>query len=185
MTSSFNITLKNEKLHTYEVMSWILIIINTGLAILLAFLYNQVRYFVVAGLIIMPAMVLIYAFKKNKPAPEQRAERLSQLLMAIPLFWAIITAFWITAVMTVLSGLYLGSVKKKQVLVTNEQISYPSFPSNKIKWADLNNLILKDGLLTIDFKNNKLIQQPIDEASGTVDETAFNEFCRLQLDKNP
>ena len=44
-------------------------------------------------------------------------------------------------------------------------------------WSDLNNVILKDGLLTIDFKSNKLMQVVIDDPNLTIDEKAFNGFC--------
>jgi hypothetical protein len=40
---------------------------------------------------------------------------------------------------------------------------------------------MKDGVLTIDFKNNKIIQQSIDEARSSVNEKEFNEFCQKQL----
>jgi hypothetical protein len=54
----------------------------------------------------------------------------------------------------------------------------------RISWAELNNVVLKDGLLTIDFKNNRLFQQEVDdqeddEYDGSEDE--FNAFCSQQL----
>ena len=66
--------------------------------------------------------------------------------------------------------------------IFTDKILYPSLPQKNISWPELNAIILKDGLLTIDFKNNKLIQQTIDENS-TVNEQDFNEFCRQQLKK--
>ena len=43
------------------------------------------------------------------------------------------------------------------------------------QWSEFNNIILKDNLLTLDFKNNKLLQLSISES--TVDEYSFNTFC--------
>jgi len=51
----------------------------------------------------------------------------------------------------------------------------------KIQWAAVANMILKDGLLTIDMKNNRIIQQYIDDAKTKVDQQEFNEFCRQHL----
>ena len=62
----------------------------------------------------------------------------------------------------------------------SDQIIYPSFPKRIIHWKELSNVILKDGLLTIDFKNNKIIQQSIMYADR-VNEKEFNEFCKKQL----
>ena len=44
------------------------------------------------------------------------------------------------------------------------------------------NVILKDNILTIDFKNNKLIQVEIE---NNINEIQFNEFARQQLFKAP
>jgi hypothetical protein len=61
-------------------------------------------------------------------------------------------------------------------------ISYPSFPQKKIEWNEVSNLILKDNILTIDLKNNKLIQHTIKENENKdLDETAFNIFIQQQL----
>jgi hypothetical protein len=44
-------------------------------------------------------------------------------------------------------------------------------------WAEFNNIILKDNLLTLDFKNNTLLQLLISETSYGTDEQSFNDFC--------
>ncbi|OYY22402.1 MAG: hypothetical protein B7Y69_06810, partial [Sphingobacteriia bacterium 35-40-8] len=56
-----------------------------------------------------------------------------------------------------------------------------SFPKKHILWEELNNVVIKDGLLTIDFKNNKLLQKEIQSGSNAKDEQDFNEFCRNKL----
>lgn len=43
------------------------------------------------------------------------------------------------------------------------------------EWGELNNIILKDNLITFDFKNNKLLQLNITE--NNIDENSFNTFC--------
>lgn len=45
-------------------------------------------------------------------------------------------------------------------------------------WPDFNNVVLKDGLLSLDFKNNKVRYFNIEEDT---DEAAFNTFCRQCL----
>jgi hypothetical protein len=76
---------------------------------------------------------------------------------------------------------YLYNLSKRKLKVSfANQIIYPSFPTRIIQWNELNNVILKDGLLTIDFKNNKIIQQLI-KHSNAINEKEFNEFCKQQL----
>jgi len=77
--------------------------------------------------------------------------------------------------------LFLQAVRKPVVTVSGSSVTYPGFPVRNISWNELNNILLKDGLLTIDLKNNKLFQQPLDESETPVNEEEFNEFCRKQL----
>jgi len=45
----------------------------------------------------------------------------------------------------------------------------------------LANVMLKDNILTVDFRNNKLIQLEIE---GNINEIQFNEFAQQQLFRN-
>ena len=47
--------------------------------------------------------------------------------------------------------------------------------------SEFSNVILKDELLTLDFKNNRLIQLVVDVNFTPVNEIEFNEFCRILL----
>jgi len=54
-----------------------------------------------------------------------------------------------------------------------------SLIKKKYPWSDFNNVMLKDGLLTLDFKDNRLIQkEAIEEDGPDADEDEFNAFCR-------
>lgn len=53
----------------------------------------------------------------------------------------------------------------------------------EVNWDEVNNVILKDGLLTIDFKNNKLFQHIILNSDEDISEKEFNDFCEEQLNK--
>ncbi len=46
------------------------------------------------------------------------------------------------------------------------------------EWSNFANIVLKDNLLTLDFKNNKLLQLDIDGTVLAADEEIFNNFCR-------
>lgn len=66
-----------------------------------------------------------------------------------------------------------GGVHLKRVFTT---VIYP--------WQQLDNIILKDNLLTIDLTSNKLIQAELTAGKETVDEISFNRFCKEQLVNN-
>ena len=73
------------------------------------------------------------------------------------------------------------SRRKLLVHVFDNKIIYPSEFRKNIRWTEINNVVLKDGILSIDFKNNKLIQQYIDDQSTNIDEKEFNDFCKSRL----
>jgi hypothetical protein len=69
-----------------------------------------------------------------------------------------------------------------QIRISDVGVALPGLIRRKQHaWSQLSNLILKDGLLTIDFVNNRLVQLPLDGSKNSVDEFAFNDFCRKQL----
>ena len=52
----------------------------------------------------------------------------------------------------------------------------------KISWAELDSVVLKDGLLTLDCKDNTLIQKEVlDDDEPEADEDEFNDYCRSKL----
>lgn len=55
-----------------------------------------------------------------------------------------------------------------------------SFAASNYEWTVFNNIILKDGLLTLDFKNNKVLQLELDTAVQA-NEKQFNEFCSQKI----
>ena len=61
-------------------------------------------------------------------------------------------------------------------------IVYPSFPKKIFKWSELDNVILKDKILTIDLKNNKLIQHTLNESDNKyLDENEVNSFFQSNI----
>ena len=83
-----------------------------------------------------------------------------------------------------LLGLYIVSKRQLKVIIENDHIVYPAFPKRMLNWNEVNNLVLKDSLLTIDFKNNRIIQQFVEETTHSVNEKEFNEFCKEHLNSN-
>lgn len=82
---------------------------------------------------------------------------------------------------------FLAVVSEKQVKFPqeiafhDEGIVINSLPKKRYSWQEIGNVVLKDGILTIDLKNNKLIQKEIESSSSAKEEAEFNEFCRNRL----
>jgi len=82
----------------------------------------------------------------------------------------------------VIAALLERQIKFPQEIGFNKNvISFNTFPFKNYGWEEVKNIIIKDNVLTIDLKNNKIIQREIEPAELTEDETEFNEFCRQQM----
>lgn len=68
-----------------------------------------------------------------------------------------------------------------EIAFDKEEIALNSFPKKRFSWNEISNVILKDGLLTIDLRNNQLIQKQVDAVVNPETEAEFNEFCRENL----
>jgi uncharacterized membrane protein len=69
----------------------------------------------------------------------------------------------------------------EKILVSEESIVLPGLSGDRIvEWTQLTNVIKKHDLLTLDFKNNKLLQVQVINADH-IDEDEFNQFCQQQL----
>lgn len=88
---------------------------------------------------------------------------------------------WITLVFVVAAILERQVKFPIEYAFDEKQVVYNSLPKKYYFWNELNNVVLKDGILTIDLKNNKLIQKEINEEISDKLETDFNDFCRQCL----
>jgi hypothetical protein len=177
----FQITLKNEKIRLYNQLSWIIIAIH-----IVIFLYfslfsgNNIIRWTCLGAILLLTAFFILRFYIRKPGWQTGFHPFFIILI---LGWINMYQFWIAAIPLIFDILNTISTRKLIAFFSEDKIAYPSFPPKTINWNNLNNVILKDGLLTIDFKNNKLIQQAVDNGNSVVDEKEFNDFCLRQLNK--
>lgn len=162
-----------------------ILFVNAVLLALMAFYQNDPLSFVWPLLLLVSVLIIVYG-NKLKRYTFFRKTNFSEtgFLWAIT-GWVLLGNIWIAfAVATV--GLLQGFVKKNfEYLFTATAIELNFFPRRTIQWQDLQNVVLKDGVLTIDQKNNKIIQSEILlSESNVTDEAEFNEFCRSQFAAN-
>jgi len=178
--ADYIIKLPNIKARFYDMMGWMLVIINlTVFCTLVYYLTSlQDRIYAIAGI---AATVFQFGFERLFRKPTHQSGAMQSVLLYYALIWLLFFHYYIIgAASLALAVLYHIAKREMDVILYSDRIVYPSFPPKNIRWTELNNVILKDGLLTIDFKNNKIIQQLIDE-NNPVDETEFNQYCLERL----
>ncbi|MEJ7611236.1 MAG: hypothetical protein WKF88_08680 [Ferruginibacter sp.] len=181
--NKFAVEIPNDRARTYRLITFIILILNFFVFGFI-FVRSAERYPVtlaVAGLVVNAVPLIFFLLnKKHIKSP-----------------WLEIS-FFISAVLTLLWGNYLAAIllvlfslfgyfanRKKQILFSEEGIVYPSFPAKQYEWTEVEQVIWKDDILTLDLKNNKLMQLNIDKPfADNFPVKEFNEFCRLSLGQN-
>lgn len=173
----FEIFIKNDKVKFYNNIAWIFLFLNFGVFIFLIF-YDAYHYPALAFVVALALYLLLrwYLFRKNKTP-----QLIDEFVFFIPAAgWLGLHIYGIAIACIVMGILYKLSLQKLQFVFTREKIMKMNFPKKEFAWDQLNNVILKDRILTLDFKNNKLLQAEI-ETSQNVDEAAFNSFAQSQI----
>jgi hypothetical protein len=180
--TEFFVTLKNEKRKSYKRIAAFLFATNL-LLLIYVWLQTATSGSKMGSLIVCVAFAIgglaLLFFKQEKSY--------SNHLFLLSYFTAVYTWFlfeyvWISLLLIVLLMLYYIAIRSFKIIVNANTITYPKWPVQKIEWKELNNVVLKDGLFTLDFKSDKILQQHIEE-TNVENEPDFNDFCRQQLNK--
>lgn len=179
----FVLILKHDKVVSYKRSILAIIGLNLIYFIAKAIITNETKainrclFLVIFSLILFVAEYLLRKRKRNLFSAAIVVCALIIYLYLKINFW------WAATAMTIILLLYLFAIQIPVVHISPDGIKLSILGKRFLKWEQLNNLVMKDGLVTIDLKNNKLIQQYLDESSITVNEKEFNDFCKKQLNK--
>jgi hypothetical protein len=171
---------KDKRSRSFKMLTWLIVIINYIFLIYsLAGPDKRWLKWLLPLLILGLAVTLLYHPKKiNAGSPMTWP-----VFTAIIISWLVVGAYAVGIVNLAIYLLSLAATRRLIVHFTANALLFPSFPQRRISWEELSNVVLKDGILTIDFRNNKLSQQEIDEELSPVNEKEFNEFCKSNLNK--
>lgn len=106
--------------------------------------------------------------------------RYGLFLAAFAWFW--LYSQYIIAILYLVAGL-LEKQAKLPVEIGFDQagVTINGIPRKNYTWDQLNKVLMKDGIITLDFKNNKLIQRELDDDVTAEMENEFNQFCNGHL----
>lgn len=173
----YKFIIPNKKLITYQVFAYGILLINLAAIFVNRAAFGHLNvglWTVFAGLII--GGIHWYRQKKNK-----KRMPMGVVLFMVGIFWLLNEFYPMFFLNLFLAALYTIACRQLIVTVSREQIIYPSFPPKPIRWEQINNIVLKDDILTIDLKNNKIYQHFIEYGEDAVNEADFNDFCKKQL----
>ena len=68
---------------------------------------------------------------------------------------------------------------------SKENVVHLIFPRKSYEWVEIDNVIIRDNLFTLDLMNNRIIQKELDVPVDKPTEDEFNAWCREQLHFKP
>lgn len=167
------LTLKNEKERTFRFIILFFVVLHIIFFIFL--LFDEI--FWKKGVIGMTLIALYTGFRLLvAKAGGGRFSYGSGFFFLFAFFFTIPWLWLVDAILFIVSTITLN---KTTLYFSSAYIEKRNIPGKKYPWHLFTNVVLKDNLLTLDFKSNKLLQAEI-SASNT-DEAAFNTFVKQQL----
>ncbi|MFT4202708.1 MAG: hypothetical protein QM610_02230 [Chitinophagaceae bacterium] len=106
-------------------------------------------------------------------------------------FFAIAIAWFFNPLHKISIGIFyiIAALLEKQVKfpaeigIDGNGILFNTLPKKSFPWNAIRHIVIKDNLLTIDFKNNRLLQKEISDDVPYELEKEFNAYCREHLEK--
>ena len=178
----YSIALPNEKANTYGYVT--LFILLTSLCVFIVVYFNrydgQIKNISLCGIVL--SFISLIIFLTDRHLKQIRFFRIELLYFILSVCWFLLGIYLLSLCFVCFAVIVRYAGRKSEILFTREWIIYPSFPKKTFLWKDVSNVILKDNMLTIDLKNNKLIQVIIGNVSAEViNEKEFNLFCEARL----
>jgi hypothetical protein len=138
--------------------------------------HQRVKLYVVIGVVITWLIRNYFLLRKKEIA----AYFIGLLIAAYG--WSLVPGWqWLTIVYILAAFLEKNVKFPIEYAFDEEEIVLNSLPKKHYYWNEINNILIKDGILTIDLKNNRLIQKEIENPGSDKAERDFNEFCRERL----
>lgn len=174
----YTVILKNEKTKFYQFTALLLVLLN--LVVFIFLLIINVHFYEVAAALLLSGLYLIYlAYLTKKNNSRFFIDEFCFFILAG--CWIVLQNYLMAFACIFLGAFYYFSLQKLQFVFTPDFVKKMNFPRKEYSWETFTNVLLKNSILTMDLKNNTLIQL---ETESNIDEIEFNEFARQQLIQN-
>jgi hypothetical protein len=179
MRYDYIVSLKRENARRADLASFFLLLFS-----ILAFVLAQIRSFQFSFFLSIASLVLLAGIFINISAARKGKEMyFRNWLLASGLFWIGMPFFQWMLLVFIFFALMEGQAKYPLEIGFSENlIVMNTFIKKKISWNELESVILKDGILTLNFSNEKILQKEIlDDNESEAIEEEFNLYCRERL----
>jgi len=182
MVYQYIVTLKKDNETAIDVINVILCLVSSVIFSFTEFTKHTSTFiFTIASLLIIAGVV----FNLYRKIKAKKTVRFRGLLLITGMCWIGMPYLkWLSILFVILFFLEFQAKRPLEVGFTDSNVVINSLVKRTFTWNDFNNIILKDGLLTLDFRNNTLFQkEALDDDEPDAEEDEFNDYCRMKLEK--
>ncbi len=180
MIYHYVVTLKNQQTRYLDILGLLLSLVSA-----LFFVREMINSTHVGLAYLLGSIFIIGVLAWNIYQSKYKKKKVyySRALLIAALVWMKMPFYqWLSFVFIILALLEYQAKYSIEIGFSEKEIVWNSFFKKKYSWNQFTNIVLKDGLLTLDFSNNKVVQREIeDDEEEDADEEEFNNFCRNQL----
>jgi hypothetical protein len=177
--NKFAIEIPNERMKTYKIVTFIILTLNfVGFGYVFVQTNGIASMIAVAGLVLNAVPWSYYLLNKK----HIKSPIIDIAILGSAFLWMFFGNFWMGLMLLFFGFVGFFANKKPVIKFSDAGIEYPSFPIKKYTWAEVVQVIWKDDILTIDLKDNKLLQFNMDKAFAEgFDVERFNGFCKSKM----
>lgn len=171
---NYIIVIKNEQEKFVNIIG---LLLSIGSAILFAKeMLDQGRWLIPHSLgIVFIAGFILYNFIRSRK-PDTTIYYSKALLIAGLVWMKMPYGEWLLFVFIALALLEYQAKLPLEIGFSGKEIVFNSLLKRRYSWDQVDNVVLKDGLLTVDFKSNKVFQRLIDDGESEASEEEFNSW---------
>ena len=181
MQPEYTLVIMNERFHRLHIFRIIFLWINVILLCWFAYTLQNMFAGIFALLAALYALYDLFFSKKNIYHGTIEKVLLHGILFAI-MGWLSLQFFLLALFLAAWAFMGLKIKEHFWLKLDSSGLSLHTFYIKEYAWSDLQNIILRDGMLTLDLKTNKIFQATVIEQIPGDGEESFNIFCRAQME---
>lgn len=174
----FVLILKKENPGSINIISFLLCFVSWVFFLYFSFAFERFSTFLFWASWSIP-LVLVWRVKNKRKT--SRLFNYKYPLFVTGCVWLFFPGMrWVTLLFLFFILMDNQARRPLEIGVSDERIVINTFFRKKFQWSEFSNVVLKGGLLTLDFVNNRIIQRET-IPQRDLSEEVFNEFCREQI----
>jgi hypothetical protein len=185
MRYKYVVILKRESEKATNVLSFLLCLISAVYFIWSAISSSAsspgLAYFHTGIALVLLLVLIINLLGKGSNGTRMRYR---YLLLIAALGWFASPLPWLAGIFIILAFLEHQTKRPLEIGFDDHQVVINTLIRRQYDWSAFTNIVLRDGLLTMDFSNNRLLQKEVlddDEDEDDADEKEFNDYCQSRL----